>query len=279
MSARKGFSVAVWILALSSAAAGQPNTADEKPAPRLDPKATQVVRQMCDYFKAAQGLSVDISRTLAMTGGGKKSEMTSVVHMAVRRPNLASVSWERGGAQAVPISGLLVCDGKNLYVSIPLLKQYTAGKAPADLGALFTSRDAMPLVADAPLFLDNLLDNDPYNSIMDGLLSMNYAGTEEIAGVRYHRVKFVQENADVEAWIASGDQPLLLKVVMDATKSLKPLQGLPADAQMLLTIRFDKWAMNPDLPDERFKFVPPEDVQKVASFFEPVAPSAVPPGK
>jgi hypothetical protein len=279
MSARKGFFAAVLMLALCSAAMGQPKIPDEKPAPKLDPKATEVVRQMCDYFKAAQGFSVDIVRTLTLTANGKKNEMTSTVHMSVRRPNLVSASWERSGAQVVPITGTLVCDGKNLYVHIPLLKQYTAGKAPADLGAVFSSKAAIPLVADAPIFLDSLLENNPYDSFMDGVLSATCAGTEEIAGAKYHRVKFVQDDADVEVWIAAGEKPLLLKAMLDAAKSLQHVEGLPADAQMKLTIRFEKWAMNPDLPDERFKFVPPEDAQKVASFSEPDEPAAIPPPK
>jgi hypothetical protein len=279
MSARKGLSAAIVMLALCSVSAGQSKAPGEKPAPKLDPKAAEVVRQMCDYFKAAQGFSVDISRTLTLTASGKKNEMASTVHMAVRRPNLVSASWERSGAQVVPITGALVCDGKNLYVHIPLLKQYTADKAPADLGAVFSSKAAIPLVADAPIFLNNLLENNPYDSVMDGMLSATDAGTEEVAGAKYHRVKFVKADADVEVWIATGEKPLLLKAMLDATKSLQHVEGLPANAQIKLTIRFEKWAMNPDLPDERFKFVPPEGAQEVAGFSEPDEPAAIPPGK
>ncbi len=279
MRASKGLSAAVAILMLCSAALAQPTAPPEKPAPKLDPKATEVIRQMCDYFKAAQGLSVDISYALTETVGAKKSERTSTVHMTVRRPNLASVSWELGGAQTVPIAGTLMCDGKNLNVSIPLLKQYTAGKAPDDLGAVFSSKDAIPLVAAVPLFLDNLLVSNPYDTIMDGVLATSYSGPEEIEGAKYHRVKFVQEDSDVEIWIAAGDKPLILKAMVDATRSLKHIEGVPAGAQMMLAIRFDKWTMNPDVPDERFKFVPPAGSQKVASFSEPDEAATIPPGK
>jgi peroxiredoxin len=279
MCASKGLSAAVAMLMLCSAALAQPKAGAEKPAPKLDPKATEVIRQMCDYFKAAKGLSVEISYTLTETAGTKKSERTSTVHMTVRRPNLVSVAWELGGAQTVPITGTLTCDGKNLYVSIPLLKQYTAGKAPEDLGAVFSSKDAIPLVAAVPLFLDNLLVSNPYDTIMEGVLGTSYGGTEEIESAKYHRVRFVQEDSDVEVWVAAGDKPLLLKAMVDATRSLKHIEGVPADAQMMLAIRFEKWAMNPDAPDERFKFVPPEGSQKVASFSQPDEPATIPPGK
>jgi hypothetical protein len=277
MRARKGMSAAIAMLALCSLAAGQPR--DQKPAPRLDPKATEVLRQMCDYFKSVKGLSVDISRTLTMTVGGKTGEITCPVHLAVRRPNFAAVSWERGGAQAVPITGTLACDGKTLYVLIPLLKQYTAGKAPADLGALFSSKDAIPLVADAPLLLDNLFANDPYESVMEGAVSTSYVGTEEVAGAKCHCVKIAQDDGEWELWVAAGDRPLILKAVLDATKSLKRIQRVPADAQMKLVLRFEKWAINPDLTDDRFAFVPPEGARKVASFSEPEERATVPRGK
>jgi peroxiredoxin len=279
MSALRGLLAVVLMLAVCSVTLGQPKAPSAKPAPKLDPKATDVIRQMCDYFKAAQGLSVEISRTLTVTAGGKKNEMTSTVQMAVRRPNFVCVSAEQRAAQAPPFTITLLCDGKNLYLHFPSMKQYTASKAPADLGAVFTSRDALPLLAQVPLFLDNLLDNNPYDAVMNGVLSTSYAGTEEVAGAQYHRVIFVQDNADVEIWIAAGARPLLLKAVMDATKSLKSMQGVPADAQMKLTARFDKWAMNSDLPDDRFKFVPPEGAQKVASFSDPDEPATIPLGK
>ena len=280
MRVHSGLSAAVAVLALCSLPAAQPNAEAVKPAPKLDPKATEVVRRMCDYFKAAQALSVDMSRTLTMTAGGKKNEMTSTAHMAVRRPNLAFVAWERGGAQAAPMSCTLVCDGKSLYVSIPILKQYTATQAPADLGAVFASKAAIPLIAEVPLFMDNLLTENPYESVMEGVLSASYVGTEEIEGAKYHRVKFVQDNADVDVWIAAGEKPLLLKALLDATKSLKQqMQSVPADAQVKLEIRFTKWDMNPDLPDERFKFLAPEGAQKVASFTDPDQPAAIPLGK
>ena len=114
---------------------------------------------------------------------------------------------------------------------------------------------------------------------MDGTLSTSYAGIEEIEGAKYHRVIFVQDNADVEVWIAAGARPLLLKATMDATKSLRTLQRVPADAQMKLTASFEKWAINTDLPDERFKFVPADGAQKVASFSEPDEVATVPVGK
>ncbi len=269
MRARNGLSAAIAIFALCSLAAGQPNAAAAKPAPKLDPKATKVIQEMCQYFKAAGSLTVDASYTATKTAGGRKSEETSVVHMAVRRPNFVSVLWAPSSAQAEPISYLLVCDGKNLYMSLPFLKQYTASKAPADLGAVFNSKDAIPLMAKVPLFLDSLLENEPYDSIMEGVLSTNYAGTAEIEGGEYHHVKFARDDVDGELWIAAGEKPLLLKAVLDPTKSLKRMGGRQDDAQVKVAIRFENWAMNPDLPDERFKFVPPEGARKVASLIEP----------
>lgn len=73
MRASKGLSAVIAMLLLCSAALAQPTSPAEKPAPKLDPKATEVIRQMCDYFKAATGLSVDISYTLTQTAGAKKT--------------------------------------------------------------------------------------------------------------------------------------------------------------------------------------------------------------
>ncbi len=279
MRASKGLSAAVAMLVLCSAALAQPIAPAEKPAPKLDPKATEVIRQMCDYFKAAQGLSVDIAYTLTETAGAKKNERTSAVHMTVRRPNLVYVSWELGGAQTVPITGTLVCDGKNLYVSIPLLKQYTAGKAPADLGAVFSSKDAIPLVAAVPLFLDNLLVSNPYDTIMEGVLSTSYAGPEEIAGAKYHRVKFVQEDSDVEVWVAAGDKPLILKAMVDATKSLKHMRGRAGRCADDAGDPLRQVGDEPGRAGRTLQVRSARGSQKVASFSEPDEPATIPPGK
>jgi thiol-disulfide isomerase/thioredoxin len=167
------------------------------------------------------------------------------------------------------MSCTLVCDGKNLYVSMPLLKQYTVSKAPADFGEMFVSRDAMPLVSKVPLFLDSLLTNDPYDHLTGRALRTVFVGTEEIQGGRYDRVKITQEDSDCDLWIAAGQKPLPLKVVLDLTKSLARMGITAADMPRTVTIRFDKWEINPDLPDERFRFVSPEGSRKVTSLTGP----------
>jgi peroxiredoxin len=279
MRSRKGLAAAVVLLALCSAAAGQPEAAPGKAAPTLDPKATSIIRQMCNCFKAANGLSVDASYTLTRTAGGQSNEATSTVRMAARRPNLLCVSWAQSSAQAEPMTCTLVCDGKNLYVSIPLLKQYTASKAPADFGALFSSKDAIPLISSVPLFLDSLLDNDPYESIMGAVISARYVGAEAVEGGRCHHLKLAREDEDVDLWVAAGEKPLPLKAILDPSKSLRRMAGAPADVQRKLTIRFENWAINPDLPAERFQFVPPGGSRKVASLIEPDEPATIPAGE
>lgn len=96
--------------------------------------------------------------------------------------------------------------------------------------------------------------------------SASYAGIKEaVDGTKCHHLKFVQNDHDWEMWSAVGEQPLVIRVVVDLKKLVRKQAAAPPGMEMQLVIRCSTWATNPQLPDERFKFTPPEGVRKEAA--------------
>jgi thiol-disulfide isomerase/thioredoxin len=115
-----------------------------------------------------------------------------------------------------------------------------------------------------------LFADDPYQVLMEGVTALAYLGRESLDGAECNRLEFTEEEADWQLWIQAGEQPLPRKVVADLSRGYDGMWFEAAGAEsvkMELTIRFDDWLVNADLPEEQFVFVPPEEAEEVESFF------------
>ena len=130
-----------------------------------------VLKKTADLYKKAKSVAVEISRTQKL--GPAKMEMTTTV--AFERPNRLAVRSKT----SMPVVDL-VCDGKTLFLSIPSMKKYTEGEAPATFQALMGDQ-----IAASSLQLTMLVDlcsDDPYKSLMDGVTNSSYAGLDTLDG-------------------------------------------------------------------------------------------------
>jgi len=266
MNTRKATAAAALLaFVLCSAVASQAQPPEEQPAVKLDPKVNEVLKRACDYFSGLKSATVEINRTITTAVGSSKSTLTNAFIMSMRWPNLLSIELKSAmngardltNAQACTVA----CDGKDLAIYIARLKKYAITPAPENFDGVFSEPIATG-VTGAPLFVELLLSENPCEDMTQAATAAHYVGIEELDGVKCHHVQLTQEQSDWDAWIAVGDKPLFLKVVLDPGKSLGR-----TDAHLTLTVRLDKWAINPELADDVFKFAPPASAQKIATFF------------
>jgi thiol-disulfide isomerase/thioredoxin len=117
--------------------------------------------------------------------------------------------------------------------------------------------------------LAELIADDPYKSIMEGVKTATYVGAEALDGAQAHHLKCTQDQFDWEVWIAAEGDPLLRKAVVDLTKSIA---NTPAAAQLKgqkleLIQTFKNWKVDAAADEKAFAFQPPPGSQKVDSFF------------
>jgi hypothetical protein len=79
-------------------------------------------------------------------------------------------------------------------------------------------------------------------------------GPETIGTTKVDHFAFNQPGIDWQLWIAQGDKPLPLRIVMTNTRD----PALPQYAAKLT------WTVNPALPAERFTFTPAADSGRIS---------------
>lgn len=233
-------------------------TGKDKPA---DAKA--VLKQLAGFYKEKKTFQVDFGQKVAFHIGDVDTKVESQAKLSVERPNRVAIR-QKDAQLGVEV----VCDGKQLSVSVAPLKRYIQTDAPKSLDELLTNPLIMGGIGGRGPLLD-LFADDPYKVLMEGVTADEYAGREKVGDADTHHLRFVQDQFDWELWVAAGEQPVALKVVFDMTKSLAP--GLPEeqrkDAKMSLTQHYNNWQFDKPLDDDTFAFDPPKDAKKVDSLF------------
>jgi peroxiredoxin/outer membrane protein assembly factor BamB len=244
-----------------------PRAAAPKPTPpasqKEPPSADEVVRRLADFYKKNKTFKVDVTQKIVIDLNGFNNTMETKAKIAVERPNRVAV---RTTSEQLGFD--VACDGGQLWVSVPQLKQYTEADAPDSLDEIF----ANPVLAASgggkgPLF--ELFYADPYVTLMQGVTKTEYLGREKIGDVDAHHLKFEQEEVDWELWVAAQNEPRVLKASFDLAKSLRA-SGLGNEqlknAKMTSVQQYKNWQFNLELNNEAFSFKPSADAKKVDDF-------------
>jgi peroxiredoxin len=262
MTTRKTSVTLGWTIALLGATALGAGPDDSK---AQAPTAEAVLRRTADYFKRVKSLAVEVDREQKL---GRMS-MKNVLDISIERPNKVAIRT-KGNLPGIDV----ISDGKTLSISIQALKKYTQSPAPASLSDVGDDPMTRGILAGAlqGTLLFELIADDPYKMIMEGVKSATYAGADDLDGGKAHHLKCTQDQFDWEVWVAAEGDPLLRKVVMDMTKSIA---NTPAATQLKgqkveVIQTFKGWKVNAAADEKTFAFQPPAGSQKVDSFFEAV---------
>jgi hypothetical protein len=215
-------------------------------APDIEPKAGEVLRQMCDYLKNLQQFSVqaEITEDVRLTSG-QRIQYGRRVEASVRRP-------DRFRAESVGDTDnrQLVYDGKTITILDRSKNFYTTITAPPELdAALEHAVQAFNLRAP----LADLIYTKAYENLTAGVLSGFYVGLSQIQGVPCHHLAFKQKDIDWQIWIENGPTPVPRKFLITD----KTAQGLQ------FTALFTKWNTSPQFAEGLFTFVAPEKAEKI----------------
>jgi hypothetical protein len=215
-------------------------------APDIEPKAMEVLKQMCDYLKNLKQFScqAEIAEDVLLTSG-QRIQYARSVEASVRRP-------DRMRAESVGDTDnrLLVYDGKTITLLDRTKNFYTTIAAPPELdAALEHATEAFNLRAP----LADLIYTKAYDYLTEGVLSGFYVGQSKVQGIPCHHLAFREKDIDWQIWVEDGPTPLPRKFLITD----KTAQGLQ------FTAVFTKWNTSPQFEEGRFTFVAPEKAEKI----------------
>jgi hypothetical protein len=228
-------------------------------APARDAQAMATLQRMADFLSRAQRFSVTAEIGFdVVQSTGEKLEFGETREIVIRRPDRARIDiTKRDGAT----SGFRF-DGQEIAVFNTRENVYATAAKPGTLDQAIS------------YFLNDLDMRFPLAELFSTQLAEMLAtrvhtaynvGQERIMGVPCEHVAFRGDQADVQLWVAQGDQPLPHRLVITYTA---------AEGQPQFWAQFSNWNLSPDVPDAQFAFTPPAGAAKITfATRKPVPPA------
>lgn len=224
-------------------------------ATSIDPKADSLLRAVAAQMQSLTAFSVtEKSLVDRVFPNGQKVAFFHKTTIKVARPDKL-----RAEAVGDAVSGIWVQNGASFQVYDATSKAYIAFDVPPRLAsALDTAMAQLRLVG--PMI--DLLADDPYKSMMDGVLEAVYVGQSEVNGKTCHHLAFRQLTHDFELWVEAGKTPWPLRLAITD----KTLHGDPRTL-----VEYADWKVVTRFPAKTFEFTPPADAVRVKLASPPAA--------
>ena len=232
--------------------AAAPESAESKTAsaperPAVDPAATQALARMSEYMRTLQTFEVRARTTMddVLTDTEQKIQFAGDGVYRIRRPNAFYLESNTDRRQR-----RFYYDGTTFTIYSPRMNVYAQRPAPATIREMVTEmeeRYAIP-VPLADLFYWGA-EGEPAESFE---LASNI-GFARINGQDADHYAFRRGDIDWQIWIARGDRPLPLKVVITTRSD-------PAQPQFTSEL---SWNTNASFAPATFAFRAPEGVHEI----------------
>jgi len=248
--AARVLSLAAFVLASATAAqAQQAAPARKAPEPTAaQVQAREILMRMAAYLGGAEKFSVSLRAGYdAVQKNGQKIEFNEARSITLARPDKLRVEGERSdGAKT-----LVVFDGKQITLFDAARNVYAVGAQPGSLddSVVHFVRDlgmrlplAVMLMSRMPAELDARVK------------SIDYVEKTGIFGAPAHHLAARGDGVDMQVWVADGDKPVPLRVVITYLKS-------PGQPQF--RAQFADWNLAPATGDATFSAQIPAGAQKL----------------
>lgn len=228
-----------------------------------DPQVGKVLMALASHLQGAKQFRCNVSFLINSEMEGMKQEISAAYALAVQKPNRLLLRHLKGMT-----GNSVFCDGRKLVTFAPALNRYEEKPAPPSFEAF--AQGVGPMSGNM-LFVDNLLGNDIYSAIMEGVLRASYAGRETVAGHECDHLRFSQEQFDWDLWVSTGPKPVVVQVLSDMSKGIASVTGDGAPAKgvrMTVLNQFSDWDVDGVMTADTFEFKPPAGARKADSLFE-----------
>lgn len=251
---------------------------------QIDDKSAEVLGKLNDYLAGQKSFQVDAEQITTFANEEATPEIRAQYRLSVRRPNLLALTPAENTDNPS-----IVCDGAQLYVSVPGLRKYTRSPAPANMDAILTSATLGALATTGrPLtWLAALAHSEPRKLILQDVTAVRYLGQDAVDGRLCQRLGLTQPSLDWQLWVSTGERPVPLQIMLDlampqptATQAEGGKQPAPAGRantkSLHAVLRLKAWTFDTPISAEVFRFTPPALASEVSSLVGPAAVSTAP---
>jgi hypothetical protein len=216
-------------------------------AKAIERKVEEVLREMADVLTGSSDFAFRAEASIdEFHETGLKIQTSARRTIAVRRPDRAAsnVDGDQGSRSAW-------YNGETISVLDKRHNTYSVLQAPDSLDAAL---DFLAEEYDIVLPLADFVRNDVYESLSSAADFGVYVGLHEVDGVLCHHLALANDFLEWQIWVDAGNEPLPRKMVIN-------YKDEPGEPQF--TARFLSWNLSAELPDDLFRFTPPEGAQEL----------------
>lgn len=216
--------------------------------PSIDPRADALLHRMSADLSNLRTFQVQTNySTEVVTRQGEKIQMLGESNLSVKRPNM--LRTDRSGPRG---DVTFFYDGRNVTVYGARANLYATANAPPTLDRTIDfTRQQLDLEAPAA----DLLYSNPYQALMEDVISGRYIGEEPIGNRMCHHLAYRGHATDWEIWIDSGPRALPCRFEI----TTNDVKGRPEFA-----IAFHNWRLDPPLSNQMFAFRPPPGAARIS---------------
>ena len=216
---------------------------------KSEQQAMAVLKRMADFLSQAQRFSVTVDLGFdAVQDSGQKIEFGETRKILLSRPDHLRIdTTKRSGAQDE-----VIFDGNDITVFNPKENVYATEAKP---GTVDEAISYFVNDLDMRLPLAELLDSNLPKMLGERVRTAAYVEQSTIAGVPCDHIALRGDQADLQLWIAQGDQPLPQRAVITHKRE---------DGRPQFWANFTKWNLSPKVRDSLFAFTPPNGAVKIA---------------
>ncbi len=239
----------LWTSGANAGAADEASPGAAQPRTESQQLAGELLGDMAKFLAALPGFEVSLVGSYdAVQDSGQKIEFNEVRRVAVARPDRLRMEQTRSDGE----HDLVVFDGKTLTVLNGELDVFAQAPQPGSIddSVVYFVRDLgmrLPLAA--------LLTSRLPAELETRVKAVDYVEYTEILPVPAHHIAARTDTVDFQVWIADGDKPLPLRVVLTYVNE-------PGQPQF--RAQFLDWRLQPPAGADMFRFDPPKDSRQIA---------------
>ena len=233
---------------LTALAEGEAQSA-EPPVSESQAEAREILMEMAGFISKTRRFRVTIhSAHDAVQGDGRKIEYGEIRNVIIDRPDRLRIEIERSDGNR----SLVLYDGRNITVNSLAQNVYAQTEKTGGIDAAITYfiRELHMYLPLAVLLVSSL-----GTELENRVQSIDYVESTNIPGIPSHHLAGRTETVDFQVWVAAGDRPLPLRVVLTYKN---------ADGQPQYRAQFSDWDLAPEISNAIFEFTPPTGSQKIS---------------
>ena len=215
--------------------------------PAIDPRAWDALTRMSEFYKTVPAFSLheDVIHEQVINSD-LKVQKHSTAEVTVRQPDRLKAVVVADDDK----SHTLYFDGKTFTVFMAGHDYYAQMDAP---GTTLDALDKAQAQYGVELPTASFLGLAANNELANDLTAAGFVGTSHVNGTDADHYAYRTADVDYQLWIASGDKPLPLKLVITSKK-------LPAQPEYEAVMT---WDLTPKIEDSTFAFTPPAEATKI----------------